>query len=802
MKSLPMKSFYTLLLMLGIALSQPIVANPISAQQAKQNALAFLQEHGKSMTMSSMRQAPVRSTAMQATAPFYIFNIGSHQGYVIASGDDCTPAVLGYSDNGYIDVDDIPCNLQAWLDGYARQIQLMQEQDVTGLGAPKEIANHPAIAPMLTCHWNQGGPYNMSCPIDPATGTRCLTGCVATAMAQVMYYHRSHSINYTTAVIPGYTTYTQQIHVNAIPAGSVINWENMIDEYGPNATESQKQAVANLMKYCGTAVEMDYAADASSASLSGIANSLPEYFNYSFRRKEISRSAFSDEDWEELMYSELSASRPVIYSGNNGDIGHAFVLDGYDGSGFYHINWGWGGTSDGYFRLTATDVSDNLLPYSISQMAIINAKPYPSVPDPDAGIHFMDPIMKNVCLSNWDENDDGVFSMEEAAAVSSFQIGDMKTTQTIREKITSFDEFQYFTGVKAIDNKAFYQCENLKSITIPTSVTSIGDYAFSWCTSLNRLTIPEQVVSIGRNAFNVCTGLKSVDIPNTVTAMGDFAFSGCTGLTSITIPESLTDIGNRVFGGCTGLTNVNILNSDIGTDMFSGCTGLTRVTIPATVTSIGSWAFKGCVNLKTVVWNTKNLMPHSTFGFVNIPVEQLIFGEGIELIPNGVSLWWRESLKSVTIPNSVTTIDMAAFLGCQALTSVTIGNGVTSIGVQAFDQSPLATVTCLSLVPPGLDYSAFESSYATAILRVPASAVSAYQSAWPWCYFQNIVGIDPSLGDVNMDGEVNVADINAVIDRIIGGSGDCLSNLMSDVNSDREVNIADINTVINLILNK
>ena len=788
--------------MLGIAMSQPIAANPISPQQAKQNALAFLQEHGKSMTLSSLRHAPVRSTTTQSTAPFYVFNIGSHQGYVIASGDDCTPAVLGYSDNGSIDVDNIPCNLQAWLDGYARQIQLMQEQGLTELSTPKEIANHPAIAPMLTCHWNQTDPYNMNCPIDPVTGTRCLTGCVATAMAQVMYYYRSHSINYTTELIPAYTTYTQQIHVNAINAGSVIDWENMIDNYGSNATESQKQAVANLMKYCGAAVNMNYAADSSGASFSAIAYSLPKYFNYSLRTKEISRSVFSDYDWEELMYSELSASHPVIYSGVKENAGHAFVLDGYDGNGFYHINLGWGGNNDGYFRLTATGASGNLLPYSNNQWAVIRAKPYSSVPDPDAGIHFMDPIMKNICLSNWDEDDDGVFSMEEAAAVSNFQIGDMMTTIMIREKITSFDEFQYFTGVKTIDNEAFCQCVNLKSITIPASVTSIGDHAFTWCTSLKRLTIPEQVVSIGRNAFNVCTGLKSIDIPNSVTAMGDFAFSDCTGLTSITVPESLTDIGKKVFSGCTGLTNVNILNSVIGTEMFSGCTGLTRITIPSTVTSIGPGAFNGCGNLKTVVWNTKNLMPNSTFGFASTPVEQLIFGEGIELIPNGVSLWWRESLKSVTIPNSVTTIDMAAFLGSQALTSVTIGNGVTSIGIQAFDQCPLATVTCLSLVPPEMDYFAFESSYFTAVLRVPVNAVSAYKSTWPWSCFHNIMGIDPSLGDVNMDGEVNVADINAVIDRIIGGNGDCLINLMSDVNSDGEVNIADVNTVINLILNQ
>ena len=800
-----MKSLFTLLLMLSIAMSQQIVANPISAQQAKQNALTFLQERGKSMTLSSLRNALVRSTSVHMTTPYYIYNIGSNQGYIIASGDDCAPAVLGYSDNGYIDGDDIPCNLQAWLDGYVLQIKYLQEHGATPSRAPKKTDYPPALEPMLTCHWSQGYPYNMYCPIDPTTGTHCVTGCVATAMAQVMYYHRSHSINYTTELIPAYTTYTHQIHVNAIHDGSVIDWENMIDNYGSNATESQKQAVADLMKYCGAAVNMNYAADASGASFSAIVYSLPKYFNYSYKTRDINRSAYSDNDWEELMYSELSASRPVLYCGTkgDGDNGHAFVLDGYDGNGFFHINWGWGGISDGYFLLTATGEFDNLLPYSYDQWAIIRAKPYSSVPDPDAGIHFVDPNMKNICLSNWDENDDGVFTMEEATAVSNFQIGDMMTNLSEREKITSFDEFQYFTGTKTIDDDAFYQCVNLKSITIPYSVISIGDRAFTWCTSLTKITIPSQVVSIGQNAFNVCTGLKSVDIPNSVTSMGNFAFSSCTGLTSITIPESLTDIGDRVFSNCTSLRNVNILNSVIGTSMFSGCAGLTSVTIPASMVSIGSFAFKGCDNLKTVIWNSKDCMPNSTFGFSNTPVERLIFGEGIEIIPNGVSLWWRESLKSVSIPNSVSTIDAAAFWGCNALTSVTIGSGVTSIGIQAFDPCPLATVTCLSLVPPELEYFSFSSnSYDTAILRVPVIAIGAYKSTWPWSCFQNIIGIDSSLGDVNMDGEVNVADINAVIDRIIDGNGDCLSNYMSDVNSDGEINIADVNTIINLILNK
>ena len=664
MKSNVVKPLFALLLISVLALSQGTMASPITRQQAQQNALSFMQNRGKSVSMSSLRHAPMRD-ATQVIAPYYVFNIGDGQGYVIASGDDCTPAVLGYADSGAIDIDNLPCNLKAWLDGYAQQIQYLQANGLSISRAPKKIASHPAIAPMLTCHWYQNDPYNMYCPIDPSDGNRCVTGCVATAMAELLYYHRANTDSQLAAEIPAYRTRTRNIHVDAIPAGSFIDWENMIDDYGDgsNATELQIQAVANLMKYCGAAVEMNYTSSNSGAYFVKVVPALKRYFGFSLQTKEFHRSNYTNVGWEELIYSDLSKSRPVLCCGESSTQSHSFIVDGYDGNGFFHINFGWNGENDGYYLLTAAESSDALQPFQLGQSAVINAHPYTDPQEPDEIVNFVDPVIRDYCLSKWDQNDDGVLSVPEAAAVTNFSLGSFMTSFGLRNTITSFDEFQYFTGVTSLGTQALYYCVNMTSVILPNSLTSIGLQALARCSSLTELVIPNSVKTIEAAAFD-----------------------GCEGLTSITIPNSVISLGQEAFNDCTGLT------------------------------------------------------------------------------------------------------------------SVILGRGLNSIGYQAFAKSTLATVTSLSLVPPQMVASVFENSYATATLRVPVQAVDTYRSTDPWSRFGNIVGIDPSLGDVNMDDEVGVADVNALIDRIMGSEGDCLSDFMSDVNGDGEINIADINSLIDRIL--
>ena len=222
------------------------------------------------------------------------------------------------------------------------------------------------------------------------------------------------------------------------------------------------------------------------------------------------------------------------------------------------------------------------------------------------------------------------------------------------------------TGVTSIGNSAFECCENLTSITIPNSVTSIGYKAFYDCTSLTSVTIPDSVTSIGDYAFNTCTSLTSITIPNSVTSIGEDAFYKCTSLTSITIPNSVTSIGDTAFYNCISLTSITIPNSvtSIGDYAFGYCTSLTSITIPNSVTSIGDYAFSDCTSLTSItIPNSVTSIGDSAFSDCT-------------------------SLTSITIPNSVTSIGDWAFYECTSLTSITIPNSVTSIGYDAFYDTP------------------------------------------------------------------------------------------------------------------
>ena len=251
-----------------------------------------------------------------------------------------------------------------------------------------------------------------------------------------------------------------------------------------------------------------------------------------------------------------------------------------------------------------------------------------------------------------------------------------------------------------IEERAFYGCSSLTSVTIPDSVvTSIGSGTFWDCNSLTSVTIGNGVTSIRSYAFYGCSRLTSITIPNSVTSIGEYAFYKCSSLTSVTIPDSVTSIGDYAFCGCSSLTSVTIPDSvtSIGEWAFSDCSSLTSVTIPNSVTSIGGWTFYECC-----------------------------------------------SLTSVTIPDSVTSIGTSAFCDCSSLTSVTIPDSVTKIGTWAFcDCSSLISVYCKRKTPPtGASYM-FSHNASGRKIYVPTASVDAYKSKSYWSnYASDIVGYD------------------------------------------------------------
>lgn len=339
-------------------------AGPVDKQQAQQQAQAFFAKKGKVLKKSATpHKVPRKAAGAADEAYYYVFNSEGNNGFVIVSGDDRTAPVFGYSDTGSFDEKNIPENMRAWLAGYVDEIKALDsETPAVSSDAPltrmrkAESVKRP-IAPLITAKWNQNSPYNDNCP--PYNGTnKCATGCVATAMAQVMYYYRAQSVNATTAEIPAYTISKRGISISATPANSPIDWANMTDTYSSSSTAAQNAAVAALMAYCGRSVEMEYGPSSGAVS-QYVPSALEKYFGYATGGLCISREAYTLQEWEDMVYEELLAKRPLFYGGSSAGGGHAFVVDGYDGEGLFHFNWGWGGMSNGYFLLQVANPGNN-----------------------------------------------------------------------------------------------------------------------------------------------------------------------------------------------------------------------------------------------------------------------------------------------------------------------------------------------------------------------------------------------------------------------------------------------------------
>ncbi len=357
-------------------------ANPVTQGQAMQTAKAFLQKRGMQMTdrlelTYQGRQTTDRRQAPAKDAFYYVFNNGQNAGFVIVAGDDCAEDVLGYADQGTFDPDNIPENMNAFLQSYAEEIEMARARSLTTTGNDTEVeVARKVVAPLIETHWNQYDPYNQLCYNN--AGEQCVTGCVATALAQVMYYYRWPE-DYTNA-IPAYTANIYGDEYDELPS-TTFEWNKMKPVYintGEDDEEAEA-AVAKLMWYCGHAVEMNYSPGGSGGYESMIPYALKNYFNYPGNPQWLRRRNYTTEQWDEMIYHELKYGRPVLYGAQtSGGSGHEFICDGYDGHGLYHINWGWGGQSDGYFRLQAlrpssqgAGGSNGSGGYSLDQDAII-----------------------------------------------------------------------------------------------------------------------------------------------------------------------------------------------------------------------------------------------------------------------------------------------------------------------------------------------------------------------------------------------------------------------------------------------
>ncbi len=357
-----MRKIFTILSLIVLTISA-VWAGPVDPARAKAMAQNFWS-----------LQAPTRAAAdfrnVSSEAGFdhlYIFNNENGGGFVILSADDAAIPVLGYSETDRFDASNMPDNFRWWLRGYDRTIASLIERNVA---VSEEVAQQwnnlaegrfpveltrDAVSPLLLTRWDQDAPYNGSCP--GTTYNRAVTGCVATAMAQVMKYHRcpatgtgshSYDCNYSQYGYPNYGT------LSANFGATTYDWDNMLNTYASanSGTAAQRDAVATLMFHCGVSVEMMYSPEGSGAYTYDVATALRTYFGYKNTLSYKMRANHSDSQWMNCLKSDLNAGRPVIYGGAGDEGGHCFVCDGYNSSNYFHFNWGWSGQQDGYYALS------------------------------------------------------------------------------------------------------------------------------------------------------------------------------------------------------------------------------------------------------------------------------------------------------------------------------------------------------------------------------------------------------------------------------------------------------------------
>lgn len=362
-----------ILTVIWISLLGVLNANPIDTNTAITVAQRFLQSQTGVQTQKS---SPTLQLVFQAVSHrkkadpityYYIYNI-EPKGYIIVSGNDNVIPVLGYSDESSFNPDQIPMNMLSFLSECQREIACIVDNGINAsdetqmkwnsllqqnLPVQKDIKS--GVSPLIKTKWNQSPYYNNLCPLDSNSHMRAVTGCVATAMAQV--------INYWQFPQTGFSSHSY-LHDDfgelcASFENTIYSYDLMPVQLTSTTTSDSLNAVATLMYHCGVAVEMDYGVFESGAYLDELTvgkqsaeYALRTYFGYSSVKSDH-RYVLGDIAWIAMLKSQLNARKPVLYRGQGDGGGHAFVCDGYDANNFFHFNWGWGGSSDGYFAITS-----------------------------------------------------------------------------------------------------------------------------------------------------------------------------------------------------------------------------------------------------------------------------------------------------------------------------------------------------------------------------------------------------------------------------------------------------------------
>lgn len=789
-----MRKFQILILVLFSA-AFTTQATPVTIEQAMASAQQFFNGNNG-------RHAPATTSLRHAyTAPsaqYYVFNRGTSDGFVIVSGDDRTMPILGYVDSGSFNYDQLPDNLRWWLGEYQRELEYLQSHPQVAVRQNAKVST--SVTPLVTSNWNQSAPYNNMCPTYVKSGAtyRAVTGCVATAMAQIMYYHRwpaqgTGSVSYNYAV-GGQSS--QNLTANL--SQSLYDWDNMLDDYiSPGIATVHQNAVALLMRDVGYSVEMMYNDGSSGAYSENVPDALKNHFGYDQDTRIIYRQYFGITGWEQILRDELDAHRPIYYSGSTSGGGHAFVVDGYNSDGYFHINWGWGGMSDGYFIISMLNPDSQGIGsfeggYNNYQAAVVGIQPAHEDADPYAFGAFYDgfsPEVSQVALG-----ESATLAVTQAALLGN------KNWETLYwgHVVLSEDETvvvqspTYDGDASSIEPWYYY---SFNTTVTPSTSLSDGRYHIRLVYQANglpyRLFNPSSQGS-GYILMEVRNGMAyftAPDSPNLslvdLTVNSTTLYSGNMFEVKATLHNDGLEYYDNVHFALVRNGSQAVASADIGIDVAQGGeqTFGTRMTAPSTA---------------------------GTYQLALYDKDNNRLGETITVTVAQASAFDLELVSELQLENETMPADHV-----RAVAQVK-NNGGNYMGVIEVAILPTDTLRIKSrfysqivTIPAGETRQvAFDGSFGGVIgetyrlwLRNPNRSDAYYLWGNPALF--TVADYTTSLfGDINGDGAVDISDINLVINAMLGLSQDQSIESLCDVNGDGSVDISDINLLINAMMGR